>query len=335
MAWYQRRSLTILTALTLFKSIKIMRNINENDFSRIDLNLLVVLLVMFEVRSVTQAAHRLYLGQPAVSAALKRLREMFDDPLFVRASNGMTPTPRAEQLVQQFAPLMQDLHRVIFTQQPFNAAQDSHSFRIGMSDWLEHWLMPDLLAELARVAPNIEVKVIAADPWQAVPLMEQQQADVAIAVGNETSRDLTREKILRAGFSTLWDRQQISLNAPLTLEQFVRYQHALVSYRGVSESALDRQLQQGLTRRVRYVTPNFSSLPLLLKRLPLFATVPQGLVESWRELFDLNAAPVPVSMPDYEVSLLWHNARSEDAANCWLRDTLRTLIKSKQILRWP
>lgn len=306
-----------------------MQSINENDFARIDLNLLVVLLVMYEVRSVTQAANRLYLGQPAVSAALKRLREMFDDPLFVRASNGMTPTPRAEQLVQQFAPLMQDLHRVIFTQQPFNAAEDSFSFRIGMSDWLEHWLMPDLLAELARVAPKVDVKVIATDPWQAIPLMEQQQADVVITVGNETSRDLTREKILRAGFSTVWHRDQIQLGAPLTLQQFVSYEHALVSYRGVSESALDRQLQQhGMARRVRYVTPNFSALPMLLKRLPLFATVPQGLVPSWCALYDLSAAPVPVSMPDYEVSLLWHNARSEDAANRWLREMLRGLIRS-------
>jgi DNA-binding transcriptional LysR family regulator len=307
-----------------------MQSINENDFARIDLNLLVVLMVMYEVRSVTQAANRLYLGQPAVSAALKRLREMFDDPLFVRASNGMTPTPRAEQLVQQFAPLMQDLHRVIFTQQPFNAAEDSYSFRIGMSDWLEHCLMPDLLAELACVAPKVDVKVIATDPWQAIPLMEQQQADVVITVGNETSRDLTREKILRAGFSTVWHRDQIQLDAPLTLQQFVSYEHALVSYRGVSESALDRQLQQhGMTRRVRYVTPNFSALPMLLKRLPLFATVPQGLVSSWCALYDLSAAPVPVSMPDYEVSLLWHNARSEDAANRWLRDVLRGLIQRK------
>ncbi|SFK36525.1 DNA-binding transcriptional regulator, LysR family [Candidatus Pantoea symbiotica] len=307
-----------------------MHSINENDFARIDLNLLVVLLVMYEVRSVTQAANRLYLGQPAVSAALKRLREMFDDPLFVRASNGMTPTPRAEQLVQQFAPLMQDLHRVIFTQQPFNPAEDSYSFRIGMSDWIEHWLMPDLLAELARVAPKVDVKVIATDPWQAIPLMEQQQADVVMTVGNETSRDLTREKILRAGFSTVWHRDQIQLGSPLTLQQFVSYEHALVSYRGVSESALDRQLQQhGMARRVRYVTPHFSALPMLLKRLPLFATVPQGLVPSWCALYDLSAAPVPVSMPDYEVSLLWHNARSEDAANRWLRDVLRGLIMNK------
>lgn len=121
-----------------------------------------------------------------------------------------------------------------------------------------------MLAELARVATNVAVNVIATDPWQAIPLMEQQQADVVMTVGNETSRDLTREKILRAGFSTVWHRGQIQFDAPLTLQQFVSYDHALVSYRGVSESALDRQLQQhGMARRVRYVTPNFSALPML------------------------------------------------------------------------
>ncbi|MXP55369.1 LysR family transcriptional regulator [Pantoea sp. Seng] len=306
-----------------------MKNINENDFSRIDLNLLVVLMVMCEVRSVTQAANRLYLGQPAVSAALKRLREMFDDALFIRTSYGMTPTPRAEQLVQQFAPLMQGLHRVIFTPDAFDPQRDNRRFRIGISDWLEQWLMPDLLAELATAAPGVDIHVVAADPWQAIPLMEQQQADVVITVGNEVSRDLTREKIGPAGFRTVWSCQQIALER-LTLAQFVGHQHALVSYRGASESALDHALQRlGKSRRVRYVTPHFSSLPLLLQQMPLFATVPQGLAPAWCQRYGLNAAPVPVEMPDYELSLLWHNAQQDDPANRWLRETLCSLLQRK------
>lgn len=313
----------------LIKSIKIMKTINENDFSRVDLNLIIVLLVMFEVRSVTLAAKRLYLGQPAVSAALKRAREMFNDRLFVRTSQGMTPTPRAEQLVQQFAPLMRDLHQMIFSPTTFDPQSDNRTFRIGMSDWLEQWLMPDLLTELAVAAPNSKVKVVAADPWNAIPLMEQQQADVVVTVGDEVSQDLTREKVVRAGFRTLWSPQQIAVNK-LTLAQFVRFDHALVSYRGASESALDHELQRlGKTRHVRYVTPHFSSLPVLLKQLPLFATVPQGLISSWRARYDLQAAPVPVNMPDYELSLLWHNAQHDDPAQRWLRDRLRTLLVEK------
>ena len=156
--------------------------------------------------------------------------------------------------------------------------------------------------------------------------MEQQQADVVVTVGDEASRDLAREKVARAGFQTVWSQQQIAVKK-LTLAQFVRYDHALVSYRGASESALDRELQrQGTARHVRYVTPHFASLPLLLKQLPLFATVPQGLVASWREHYDLQAAPVPVSMPDYELSLLWHHAQHDDPANQWLRDRVRSVL---------
>ncbi|ADU71598.1 LysR family transcriptional regulator [Pantoea sp. At-9b] len=307
-----------------------MEIINENDLSRVDLNLLVVLLVMYDTRSVTGAAQRLYLGQPAVSAALKRLRELFGDPLFVRSSQGMMPTPRAERLVQQCAPLLQDLHRVIFSTPAFNPRTDRYSFRLGMSDWIEQWLMPDLLAELMMEAPGVDITVLSADPWQAVPLMEKQLADVVVTVGNPVSRDLTRAEIAHAGFSTLWDSEQIPLTTTLTLAEFVRYEHVLVSYRGANESALDEQLQQqGAARRVRYVTPHFSALPMMLKRLPLFATVPQGLVRNWCERFALRAAPVPVVMPDYSLSLLWHNARHEDDAHRWMREKLRQLVLRK------
>lgn len=307
-----------------------MEIINENDLSRVDLNLLVVLLVMYQTRSVTGAAQRLYLGQPAVSAALKRLREMFGDPLFVRASQGMTPTPRAERLVQQVAPLLQGVQRAIFSTPAFNPLEDRYSFRLGMSDWVEQWLMPELLEELMTEAPRVDVTVLATDPWQAIPLLEKQQADMVVTVGNEASRDLIRENIASAGFCTLWDKRHIPLTLPLTLDKFVQHDHVLVSYRGVSESALDEQLrQQGVARRVRYVTPHFSALPMLLNRMPLFATVPQGLVSSWCERYGLCAAAVPVSVPDYRLSLLWHKAGSEDAAQQWMRNKLRQLVLRK------
>ncbi|MDF7659253.1 LysR family transcriptional regulator [Erwiniaceae bacterium L1_54_6] len=307
-----------------------MEIINENDLTRVDLNLLVVLLVMYEARSVTGAAQRLYLGQPAVSAALKRLREMFGDPLFVRSSQGMTPTPRAEQLVKQIAPLLQGVQQAIFSTPAFNPLEDRYSFRLGMSDWIEQWLMPDLLADLMTEAPQVDITVLAADPWQAIPLLEKQQVDMAVMVGNETSRDLIRDPITSAGFCTLWDNRHIRLTSPLTLTDFVQHDHVLVSYRGVSESALDEQLrQQGVARRVRFVTPHFSALPMMLNRMPLFATVPQGLVSSWCKRYELCAAPVPVLMPDYRLSLLWHKAGSEDAAHRWMREKLRQLVLRK------
>ncbi|MGY8154027.1 LysR family transcriptional regulator, partial [Klebsiella pneumoniae] len=124
-----------------------------NDFSRIDLNLLTVLMVLYREGSVTRTAEVLHLGQPAISGALKRLREMFDDPLFVRSARGMLPTPRAQALMTDLQPLMENLHSAMFGAGEFVPASAQQLFRIGLSDWSEHWLMPPLLPGLMQEAP--------------------------------------------------------------------------------------------------------------------------------------------------------------------------------------
>src|SRR5476649_2558982 len=138
-----------------------MMTIRENDFNRIDLNLLVVLVVLFRERSVSLAAEKLHLGQPAVSGALARLREMFDDPLFVRSAREMTPTPRAQALMESLLPLMESLQTTLFQSPAFDPATANHTFTLGMADWIEMWLMPDLLAQLRRIAPGLRINVVA------------------------------------------------------------------------------------------------------------------------------------------------------------------------------
>ena len=105
-----------------------MKKIIENDFSRIDLNLLTVLMVLYREGSVTRTAEVLHLGQPAISGALKRLREMFDDPLFVRSARGMLPTPRAQALMTDLQPLMENLHSAMFGAGEFVPARASSTF---------------------------------------------------------------------------------------------------------------------------------------------------------------------------------------------------------------
>ncbi|MCL7869793.1 LysR family transcriptional regulator, partial [Klebsiella pneumoniae] len=138
-----------------------MKKIIENDFSRIDLNLLTVLMVLYREGSVTRTAEVLHLGQPAISGALKRLREMFDDPLFVRSARGMLPTPRAQALMTDLQPLMENLHSAMFGAGEFVPARAQQLFRIGLSDWSEHWLMPPLLPGLMQEAPGVSLQSIA------------------------------------------------------------------------------------------------------------------------------------------------------------------------------
>lgn len=113
-----------------------MTIIIENDFRHFDLNLLLTFRALFEERSVTRAAQRLFLGQPAVSGALKRLREAFGDELFVRTARGIAPTPRALELMRQIEPFLQSLHQVLTQPPVFDPASAQRVFRIGLSDSL-------------------------------------------------------------------------------------------------------------------------------------------------------------------------------------------------------
>lgn len=168
-----------------------MKKIIENDFSRIDLNLLTVFLVLYREASVTRTAEVLHLGQPAISGALKRLREMFNDPLFVRSAKGMLPTPRADALMAHMQPLMENLHRVLFSPQDFSPATAKHTFRLGMSDWSEYWLMPELLPAITRDAPGVGLHVVAADPFQVRQLLEDDVIDIAVSINKQSAVTLS------------------------------------------------------------------------------------------------------------------------------------------------
>lgn len=306
-----------------------MFTIRENDFHRIDLNLLTVMLVLQREGSVSRTAEKLHLGQPAVSNALARLREMFNDPLFVRTAGGMIPTPRAEALIASLGPLMEQMQHVLFQPPSFTPAKANHVFRLGMSDWVERWVMPELQACLAREAPGITLQVSASDPFRDGEQITQREIDLAISVGQSTAATLRRETVRSLHFCTLWDPEQLSLQAPLTVSDYVEHDHVLVSYRGSTWSAVDEQLAlQGKARRVRYVTPHFSSLPPVLKRIPALATVPAGLAADWRVHYGLRCSPVPVETPEIALSLLWHKCCDNDMPLDWLRSVLHRVINA-------
>lgn len=306
-----------------------MNTIRENDLNRVDLNLLIVLLVLHREGSVSRAASKLHLGQPAVSGALLRLREIFNDPLFVRTAKGMAPTPRAQALVMALLPVMEQMQAVIFQAPVFSPEQDQHTFRLGMSDWVERWLMPGVMADIARTAPGIRLQVTASDPFQDGEQVQQDKVDVAISVVEQVPAGVVREMVTRMDFCTVWHPLQLSLKSPLDLDAYGETDHLLVSYRGASSSPIDQLLADcGRKREVRYVTPNFSSLPLLLKQIPALATVPQGLAAGWKSDYGLQFADVPLKVPSFTLSLLWNKRRDNDPALCWLLEKLRVRMQS-------
>ncbi|MCA1921953.1 LysR family transcriptional regulator [Buttiauxella noackiae] len=301
--------------------------IKESDFRKIDLNLLIAFAVLFREQSVSLAADKLHLGQPAVSGSLARLREMFDDPLFIRSGHRMQPTARATELHSELMPLLEQLQSALFQQAQFNPANAKATVTIGMTDWVEMWLMPQLLPVLREEAPGVRLNVVASDPFTDSQRLEGGELDMIISVANQSARWMEREQLSAMEFVTLWNPTQLQLEAPLSAETYAAHQHVLVSYREASSSHIDTLLaRQGLKREISYTTPHFSALPGLLSMMPVLATVPQGLCESWQKTWGLRSSPVPLEMVPFDVALLWHQRHNSDAALMWVRGFIKRLV---------
>jgi DNA-binding transcriptional LysR family regulator len=304
-----------------------MMTIKESDFRKIDLNLLIAFAVLFREQSVSMAADKLHLGQPAVSGSLARLREMFDDPLFIRSGHRMQPTARATELHTELMPLLEQLQSALFQQAQFDPACAKTTVTIGMTDWVEMWLMPQLVPALREQAPGVRLNVVASDPFTDAQRLEGGDLDMAISVANQSARWMERELLTPMEFVTLWHPSQLQLDAPLSAQTYAAQQHVMVSYREASSSHIDTLLaRQGMKREISYTTPHFSALPGLLSKMPSLATVPQGLCENWQQTWGLRSSPVPLEMEPLEVALLWHQRHNSDAALMWVRGFIKRLV---------
>ncbi|QJT81623.1 LysR substrate-binding domain-containing protein [Kosakonia sp. MUSA4] len=301
--------------------------IKENDFRKIDLNLLIAFAVLFREQSVSAAADKLHLGQPAVSGVLSRLRTLFDDPLFIRSGHRMQPTARAEELHSELLPLLEQLQSALFQQAAFDAKTVNVTLTLGMADWVEMWLMPRLIPALQQAAPGMRLNVVASDPFSDATRLEGGEMDMAISVATAGPRWLEREVLTTMSYVTLWHPQQLTLSAPLDVDTFAAQPHLMVSYREATSSHFDTLLAKtGRQRRVYYTTPHFAALPGLLETMPALATVPAGLATEWQRTRGLLASPQPLDAEPIEVALLWHQRHSSDPAVMWLKEFIRHLM---------
>ncbi|KEA50465.1 LysR family transcriptional regulator [Mangrovibacter sp. MFB070] len=295
--------------------------IKENDFRKIDLNLLVAFAVLYREQSVSLAADKLHLGQPAVSGSLARLREMFDDPLFIRSGHRMQPTARADALHCELMPLLEQLQSTLFHPSDFNPATAKATITLGMADWVETWLMPVLLPLIRQQAPGIQLSVIASDPFTDQANLEGGEMDMVVNMAEGGPRWLESTPLLAMPFVALWHPQQVPLNGPLTQDDYLAWPHFAVSNREAGSSQVDTRLaKQGLARQISYTTPHFAALPGLLCSQPGIATVPAALAPLWQAHWGLSASPVPVAIPPAQLTLSWHQRHNSDPALMWLRD---------------
>lgn len=296
--------------------------------SHIDLNLIRTFVTLYEARSVTLAAERLFVTQPSVSYGLARLRELFDDALFSRTRDGIQPTFVAEQL---YGPLRESLTRIESTVQgcrQFDPASTERRFRIALSDLGEIGFLPLILARLNQDAPLAEVEVLPLQVDQVGEWLASGKVDAAICrqpVPGIRSRVLMHERyvcLLSTGHPRI-DRQ-------LSLEQFLAERHVAVTRTSGHGNVEDVLKNMNVERRISLHVPHFSVLPKIIPGTDLLAVLPAQIARLFIHEGELKMLELPFPVAEFAVSLNWHPNSDSSAALRWFCDTIADAIISGQ-----
>jgi LysR family transcriptional activator of mexEF-oprN operon len=301
-----------------------MHSIYEKD---LDLNLLRVFLVVAEAGSVTEAASRLYLTQPAVSAALRRLTSAVGAPLFVRAGRGLALTTRGRRLFASARPHLQALVEAAVSPATFEAKTSERTVRLGLSDANETWILPPLLRMLAEEAPRMRLIVVPVQFRTIAEALSTSSVDLAVTVADELPAGSRRLTLFTGGFVCLFDPRHARLGKQPTMERYLAHEHVIVSYngdlRGIVEDAL------GVQRRVRVSVPTFHSIGALVEGSALIATVPGMVAREITSLRpNLRTAPPPVALGNAPMELLWRSTVEDDEAIGFMRDLVVRVVKA-------
>ena len=285
----------------------------------IDLNLLLVLQRLFEAGSVTGAAERLGLSQPAVSRSLSRLRRAFGDDLFVRAPGGLQPTPRAEALRAGLGEALARLGALVAGPAPFSPAATTRAFTVAAGDYAEAVLLPRLLGALAREAPEATLRVVPVDPaWE--PSLAERRSDLLWAPRRRAGAGVVWTHLWDEGFAFVVRRGHPAARRPLTLERFTAVAQLAIAPEGRGGNPLDERLARlGARRRVVAQVPSFLVVPALIAGSDLGVTLPRRLVALHAARWDLAALELPFDMPGFDISQAWHERLRGDPAHAWFR----------------
>ncbi|WP_186192128.1 LysR family transcriptional regulator [Burkholderia gladioli] len=305
--------------------------------SELDLNLIPYLVALDETRNVSRAGDLLGVSQPRVSAALGRLREHFGDPLFVRTSRGMEPTPRALALVPAARDALAQIRRGLVAPHDFDPATDTSTFSIALSDVGEIVFLPRLLQELARRAPRANLRSVSLPHAEIERGLEAGSVDLAVGYFPDLGgSNFFQQRLFTHRFICLMRRGHPLAGKPLTLEQFLACGHAVVRAEGRSQEILEQHLTKArLQRRAVLETPHFMSLPFILGRTDLIATVPHAIGYAYAaEHASITLVEPPLPLPRFDLRQHWHRKYHNDPRTAWLRGMVADLFNDA-LDEWP
>ena len=306
------------------------------DIRSVDLNLLVIFHAMAQHRSVIRTAEAVGLSQPATSAALARLRGVFDDALFVRAGSEMKPTPKALELAPAVHRVVETISTEILQRAAFEPARAERTFTILTPDIGEMAFIPGVLQRLRQDAPHVRLHAVSMRRKAAAEALESGQAELAVGFFPDLQKaGFFQQGLFKTSYTCVTCANNKQAGPRMSMKQFLAARHVVVRPEG-REHTFDRLLEEkGYHRQVMLELSHFMSLLAILPGSDLIATVPDDIATAVGRYIALKTIELPLRAPIIDVQQFWHRRMLHDPANKWLRGVFHAVNRREANLPLP
>lgn len=310
-------------------------NIQQVNLRGVDLNLLTVFDAVITERSLTRAAYKLGMSQPAVSNALGRFRNVIGDPLFVRTAQGMIPTARARLLAEHVRRALDLVQTGVYRSrrdERFDYSSSTRLTTMAAEDYIAVVLLPRFISWLSQVAPGMRVR-LRPDPIDAAltKKLDDGSIDVAIRYRRPADNRLRARRLLDDEFVCMVRQDHPTVGDSLTLNQYLALPHVVygrLGRRGLRHSIVDRELKRlGVARKIVLQIPGFHSMPLVVRNTNFICTLPRRIAQVYGTDFQLKTLKTPLDFEKLSLYLVWSKSLDRDPAHEWFRDSFYDLCQ--------
>lgn len=286
------------------------------------LNLLPSLEALLRHTNVTKAAYEIGISQSAMSYNLAQLRKLFEDDLFIRTPGGLVATPYARTLTQPLTAILSDVDKLIKRRPLFNPAEVERSFKIAAPDASEIILFPTILSWLQREAPGIQIISTLLDEADILNDIDNNRLDMAIGVFQNGQTHHKRKILHNDKYLCLYNDDLLRIQE-MNISNYLESPHLALTVGKERRDIVGEELAKiGHHRKIAFSTPHLLSIPILIKKTPVIATIHANPAHYFAEIMGLQTCPPPLTLPSAPISLLWHSSNDADPCHRYIRDLI-------------
>jgi len=299
------------------------------NLTDIDLNLLVILDAIYSEKNLTHAGRKLRLTQSAMSHALNRLRAIFDDQLFTRQGNCMTPTKLAAYLVGNIQPALRSLQCTLEDKGRFDPANSEVLFRIGANDYAIYVLLPKLIEALKMAAPNVLLQAVHLNYRQRQAALAKDSVDLIIGFPTRFGANIFQQRLFGDKEVCVVRHDHPEIGDTLSLEQYIKAKFIYLSLTEYESDAIDQTLtEEGLKRTIQIRVEHELLIPKMVSETDLIANMAERLALEFVKYYPIKILPIPLEKTEFFVHQFWHSRTQNDPANKWFRRLIKQLCST-------